>query len=56
MSSVTMTDLRLTGSLSIKETGVSAQSRATIVTQDANAIFPINLALLRVWDAFQTWM
>jgi hypothetical protein len=54
MSSVTMTDLRLTGSLSIKETGVSAQSRATILTQDANAIFPINFALLRVWDAFQT--
>jgi len=49
-----MTDLRLTGSLSIKETGVSAQSRATILTQDANAIFPINFALLRVWDAFQT--
>lgn len=54
MSSVTMTDLRLTGSLSIKETGVSAQSRATILTQDANAIFPVNFALLRVWDAFQT--
>lgn len=47
-------DIRVTGDLTIKETGVSAQTRATILKQDANAIFPIGLDSLRVWDAYAT--
>lgn len=47
-------EVRVTGSLAIKDTGVSAQTRASILKQDANAIFPIMLTSLRVWDAFAT--
>ena len=47
-------DLRVTGSLTIKESGVSAQTRSTILKQDALAIFPVNFMDLRVWDAIQT--
>ena len=47
-------DLRVTGSLTIKESGVSAQTRTTILKQDALAIFPVNMMDLRVWDAIQT--
>jgi len=47
-------DLTITGSLIIKETGIPAQTRATILKQDANAIFPVSLASLRVWDAYHT--
>lgn len=47
-------DVRITGALTIKNTGVAAQTRATVLQQDANAIFPINLTTLRVWDAYQT--
>ena len=50
----TLDEVRVTGSLAIKDTGVSAQTRATILKQDANAIFPIMLTSLRVWDAFAT--
>lgn len=47
-------DVRISGTLSIKESGVSAQTRLTILKQDALAIFPIRLTGLRVWDAFHT--
>lgn len=47
-------DVRISGTLAIKETGVSAQTRLTILKQDALAIFPIRLTGLRVWDAFHT--
>lgn len=47
-------DVRVTGSITVKDTGLSAQTRATILKQEANAIFPVMLTSLRVWDAFQT--
>ena len=47
-------DVRISGTLAIKETGVSAQTRLTILKQDALAIFPVRLTGLRVWDAFHT--
>lgn len=47
-------DVKVTGSIQVKDTGVSAQTRSTILKQDANAVFPINLTSLRVWDAYQT--
>lgn len=50
----TIDSLRVTGSLTVSETAVAAQTRATVLKQDALAIFPIDLTVLRVWDAFQT--
>lgn len=50
----TFADVRISGTLTIPQSGVSAQTRATILKQDANAIFPIMLTDLRVWDAFAT--
>ena len=47
-------DVRISGTLAIKETGVSAQTRASILKQDALAIFPVRFTGLRVWDAIQT--
>ena len=47
-------DVRISGTLSIKESGVSAQTRLTILKQDALAIFPVRFTGLRVWDAFHT--
>lgn len=47
-------DVRISGTLSLKETGVSAQTRASILKQDALAIFPVRLTGLRVWDAIHT--
>ena len=47
-------DVRISGTLSIKESGVSAQTRLTILKQDALAIFPVNMTDLRVWDAIHT--
>lgn len=47
-------DVRISGTLAIKETGVSAQTRLTILKQDALAIFPVNMTDLRVWDALHT--
>lgn len=54
MASATFDTVRITDTLEIKNTGLSQQTRATILTQDANVIFPIPLTLLRVWDAYQT--
>ena len=50
----TMSDLRLTGNLTVPNTGVSAQTRGSILQQDSGAIFPIDLTALRVWDAYHT--
>lgn len=50
----TFDDVRMSGTLTIKDTGLSAQTRATILKQEANAIIPIPLTGLRVWDAYQT--
>jgi hypothetical protein len=47
-------DVRISGTLSLKETGVSAQTRLTILKQDALAIFPVRFTGLRVWDAIHT--
>jgi hypothetical protein len=47
-------DVRISGTLAIKETGVSAQTRTSILKQDALAIFPVNMTDMRVWDAIQT--
>lgn len=49
-----MQDLKITGTLTVPETAITAQTRATILKQDANAIFPVMLTALRVHDAYQT--
>ena len=54
MGAATFDTVRVSESLAIGDTGISAQTRATILTQDANAIFPVMLTDLRVWDAYQT--
>ena len=50
----TFDDIRISGELKIKDTGIAAQTRASILTQDNLAIFPVPLTSLRVWDAMQT--
>ena len=47
-------DIRISGTLTIGETGLSAQTRISILRQDALAIFPVTLTDLRIWDAIQT--
>jgi hypothetical protein len=54
MPSITVEDMTVTGSISVSENAISAQTRASILKQDANAIFPVPLASLRVWDAIAT--
>jgi hypothetical protein len=54
MTSITVEDMMVTGAISINDTGISAQTRSTILKQDANAIFPVPLTSLRVWDAYHT--
>lgn len=51
---IKLEDVSITGDLSIGSTNISAQERLSILRQDANAIFPVNFALLRVHDAFAT--
>ena len=45
---------RFQGSVSVGATSVSAQTRDTILTQEALVRFPVVLTDLRVWDALQT--
>jgi len=52
--SSSFTDVRISGNLTIKENGIAAQTRATILAQDNLAIFPVALTSLRVWDAMHT--
>jgi len=47
-------DVRISGTLTIKETGVSAQTRTSILKKDALAIFLVNLMDMRVWDAIRS--
>jgi len=54
MAALTVTDMLVTGAVSVKDTGISAQTRSTILKQEPNAIFPIDLTALRVWDAIAT--
>ena len=44
----------VTGTIIANDTSISAQTRNTILKQDANAIFPVPLTSLRVWDAYHT--
>lgn len=50
----TFEDVRISGTLAIKENGVSSQTRSSILKQDAAVPFPVLLTSLRVWDAFNT--
>lgn len=54
MAAITFEDIRLSGVLACKDTGIAAQLRSSVLKQDANAIFPISFDKLRVWDAYQT--
>lgn len=54
MGTSTFEDVRVSGVINIKDTGVSAQTRNSILKQDAAVAFPVKLTDLRVWDAFQT--
>lgn len=47
-------NLVVTGSFRVGEDQISAQTRATILKQDATVPFPIPLTSFRVWDAIQT--
>lgn len=51
---LTVDDIKVTGSISVKDTGVASQLRSSILKQDANVRFPVKLTDLRVWDAYQT--
>jgi len=46
--------LSVTGNITCKEDGISAQTRGTILKQNPNVRFPVPLTSLRVWDAMQT--
>lgn len=50
----TFDNITVTGTMTIPEGGISAQTRSTILKQTDNAIFPIPFANLRVWDAYAT--
>lgn len=54
MASIIAESINCTGSLQIKEDGIAPQLRTSILKQTANAIFPVNLDSLRVWDAVAT--
>jgi hydrogenase maturation factor len=47
-------DLYITGDLTCPEDAISPQLRSSILKQTQNAVFPIPLADLRVWDAYGT--
>lgn len=48
------TEVRFDGAIKCAEDAISPQLRSSILKQTANAVFPIPLADLRVWDAFGT--
>jgi hypothetical protein len=54
MGTTRVEDLVVSGSITVGTTGISAQTRDTILSQDTNMRFPIPLTDFRVWDAFQT--
>jgi len=45
---------KIQGSLTVGPDAVTAQNRASILIQNPLVRFPVNLALLRIWDAFHT--
>lgn len=47
-------DLAIGGTLTIPETGISPQTRASVLKQNPNVAFPIPWDALRVWDSFHT--
>lgn len=47
-------DVVIGGTLRIKDTGISKQTRGSLLVQEDLARFPVLLSALRVWDAFQT--
>ena len=51
---ITVDTLTVTDAITVPEGGISAQTRSTVLKQTDNAIFPIPLAGLRVWDAYGT--
>lgn len=53
-AAIILSDVQITGTLKIAETGISAQSRASILKQTPNAEFPIRLDSLRIWDAYHS--
>lgn len=52
--SATFDTIRVTNAITVPENGVSVQTRSTILKQDPNMPFAIDLTRLRVWDAFAT--
>jgi len=52
--SITIHDVTATGTIRVGESNISAQTRASILKQESNVIFPVPLTSLRVWDAFAT--
>ena len=50
----TIDALVVSGALTVGSTSISQQTRATILTQDANKRFPVKFTDFRVWDAAQT--
>lgn len=42
------------GAVSVASTAIAAQTRDSVLVQDAAVRFPVNLTALRVWDAFHT--
>lgn len=54
MAATRMDALIIAETLTVPATGISAQSRSTILAQDANKRFPVPLTDFRVWDAYQT--
>lgn len=54
MGTSTVEDLRVSGSITVKEDGISVQTRASILKQDTLVAFPVLVTDLRVWDAFHT--
>lgn len=51
---IKLDDVTITGTLTVAQNAISAQTRSTIMRQDANAIFPVPFTDLRVWDALAT--
>lgn len=54
MADLTVKDMIVTGTIVTNDASISSQTRATILKQDPNAIFPVSLTSLRVWDAYHT--
>ena len=54
MVDVTLPNVAITGTLTVKRDGISAQNRSSVLRQDPLAIFPVPFTSLRVWDAFAT--